>query len=158
MTNFTMEFFHSQSLRCYKRIFLASVAVKAISLKLKGKHDAASNLIICLRMYYAATTDPLISGLEVKDLIYVCCTLLEKLHRYDELCQMFDTLMSECPAKLEPRKLSHLSRCQVRQNLTKCNVLLPAAIEQFCIPTRVKNFILGDLIDISQRKKFAICM
>lgn len=148
-------FFRSKT-RSYKRIFLASVAVKAISSKLSEKHNMALNLINCLEIYFTGTPDPLISVSEVKNMLYVCCTKLKILYKYDKLCEVFDTLMPDCPARLEPRKLTHLARCQIRQSLSKCNDFLPAAVEKTGFPYRMERFIVGDLIDISRRKYFGI--
>lgn len=151
-------FFRSKTRSCYKRIFLASVAVKAISSKLSEKHNMALNLINCLEIYFTGTSDPLISLSEVKNLLYVCCTKLKKLYKYEKLCEVFHMLMPDCPARLEPRKLTHLARCQIRQSLSKCNDFLPEAVEKIGFPYRMERFIVGDLIDISRRKYFGINM
>lgn len=150
------SFLRSKNLRCYKRIFLASVVVKAIELKLMGQRALSYECISCPRMYFTATSDSFLSAFEVKSLLYGCCTIIKALRHYGKFCQEFDSLMPQCPARLEPRKLTDLARCQIRQNFSKCNILLPVALEELDIPSRVKCFILGDLIYISGKQNFKI--
>lgn len=58
--------------------------------------------------------------------------------------------MPECPAKLEPRKLTDLVRCQIRENLSFSKLPLPKATEKLLLPSILKSFVLGDIIDISR--------
>lgn len=149
-------FFRSKNPKCFKRIFLASIVVKAIQLKLTGQRDLADDYVSCLRMYFIATSDPLLSAFEVKSLLYGCCTVIKALRHHDKFCQEFDTLMPECQERLQPRKLADLARCQVRENIRNCNILLPVVVEELGIPKRVKCFVLGDLIDFSRKQHFAV--
>lgn len=142
--------FRNKNQRKYKRIFLASVVVKAITLKLEGQHELAYEYIQCLQMYFTATTEPLLTIFEVKSLLSACCSIIGTLRFYNIFYQEFNVLMPGCPAVIEPRKLSDLARCQVWQNLSNCNLLLPEAIEKLDLPRRVKIFLFGDLIDISK--------
>lgn len=141
-------FFRSKNHRCYKRIFLAAVAIKATLLKVMGHENSAEKYIRCLKMYFIATTDVFLTVFEVKSLLYVCLTVIKRLFFYEYFCQEFDELMPECPTRLEPRKLTDLARCQVRKNLSQCNLPLPAALKKLYLPKRIKRFLLGNLIRI----------
>lgn len=143
-------FFRRKNHRCYKRIFLAAVAIKATLLKVNGQQNFAEEYISCLKMYFVATTDVFLSVFEVKSLLYVCFTMIKRLRLYDDFCQEFDKLMPECPTRLEPRKLTDLARCQVRKNLSQCNLSLPEALKKLNLPKRIKSFILGDFIHIKE--------
>lgn len=141
-------FFRIKNRRCYKRMFFAAVAIKAILLKMKGRQNLAEEYISCLKMYFIVSPEFLLSVSEVKSLLYLCFFVIKRLCFYDVFCQEFDNLMPWCPTRSEPRKLTELARCQIRYNLSQCNLSLPAILKQLNLPKKVKIFLLGDLINI----------
>lgn len=143
--------FRCKSRKSYKRVFLAATAIQAISFQARNQHNLAEEYISCLRMYFEATPDPLISVFEVRNLLYACLFLVKKLRLVENYYQTFEKLMPECSEKLQPRKLTDLTRCQIRKNLSQTNVPLPAAVEKLSLPKRLQNFVVGDWIDISSK-------
>ena len=138
-----------------RRMFWASVAIRAILLSLKNKNGLAKDHVNYLKACFAATTDEYLTVYEVRGLLYACFRVLDKLELFDAYCQKFDKLMPECPVVLEPRKLADLARCQVRQTLIKSNLPLPFAVEELPLPVTLKSFVLGNIIDnsISRKRK-----
>lgn len=144
-------FFCCKSQKSYKRVYLASTAIQATLFQRRDQHNLAEEYTRCLRMYFEATPDPLISVFEVRNLLYACFFLVKKLRLVDYHYQRFEKLMPECPEKLQPRKLTDLARCQIRKNLSQRNLPLPAAVEKIGLPRRLKSFVVGDFIDISSK-------
>lgn len=148
-------FFRCKGQASYKRVFLAAVAIKAIVYSLKKQCQLAKDYIRCLKMYFSATRDPFLAVFEVRSLLYVCLSVTNKLHLFDIYTEEFDELMPECPAKTEPRKLTDLARCQIRENLKACKLPLPEAIEQLHLPKILKSFVLGEEPDKSRKTEHA---
>lgn len=142
-------FFCCKSRKSYKRVFLAATAIEAISFQTRNQDNLAYEYARCLRMYFEATPDPLISVAEVRNLLYACFFLAKKLRLVENYYQTFQKLMPECPEKLQPRKLTDLTRCQIRKNIGQSNLPLPAAVEKLSLPKRLKSFVEGDWIDTS---------
>lgn len=134
-----------------KKIFLILCALHAVRISLKENGVYTDQLITCLKMYYSSCHDPLITIFEVRCFLYVTFFHMDLLYLFNQYAQEFDRLLPECPAKMEPRKLTHIARCQVRQNLKTSKCPLPAALNKLGLPKTVKNFILGDLFDISRK-------
>lgn len=138
--------------QCYKRIFLAAVAIRAAQYNLNKNNSVAERYISCLRLYFSATLDPLLSTFEVRSLLYSCLSTVNKLELLNGYCHEFYNLMPECPAKLEPRRLCDIARCQVREGLNACKLPLPEAVEKLLLPKSLKSFVLGgDDFDISRK-------
>lgn len=142
-------FFRCKNRKSYKRVFLAATAIEAISFQTRNQHNLAEEYIRCLRMYFEATPDPLIAAVEVRNLLYACFFLAKKLCLLENYYQTFQKLMPECPEKYQPRKLTDLTRCQIRKSISQSNLPLPAAVEKLSLPKRLKRFVVGDWIDIS---------
>lgn len=139
----------------YKRMLLVGIALHAVAWSLHASHhnlepDQADNFIGCLRMYFSATCDPYLTVFEVRSVLYTCCILLNKEYLFDAYAEEFDNLMPESPANMEPRKLTDLIRCQIRQNLEMSNIPLPSAVEKLPLPKLLKDFVVGHVTDISR--------
>lgn len=81
----------------------------------------------------------------------MCFNILNTLDLLDIYSEEFDKLMPECPAKMEPRSLSHLARCQIRKNLKASGLALPVAVNRLPLPKRLKSFVIGDVLDLSKK-------
>ena len=140
-----------------KRMFLATIAIHGIHLNLVNNccfaHTLAEESMDLLRMYFTATRDAFLSVFEVRSILYACFKLTNKLHLFDIYCQEFSKLMPECPAGMEPRKLTHLARCQIRESLNSSKLPLPIAIDKLLLSKILKRFLLGEIADISIRRE-----
>lgn len=147
-------FYRNKNDTRFKRIFFASVAIKATLLNEMEQHYSAEKYTSCLKMYFAATPDPWLCASEVKVLLYACFTITQTFYApvCDNFCQVFGRLMTECTTRLEPRNLMDLARCQLRQNLSQLNVSLPAAIKNLNLPNILRRFVFGNLITISRKR------
>lgn len=125
-------------------MYLVGCGLHAVKDSLKKEHVQAEEFISSLKMYFSATPDPFVTIFEVRCVLHALFTLLNKLDLFDEYFEEFEMLMPECPAGREPRTLSHLARCQVRQNLKASNLPLPVAVDKLGLPRIIKSFILGD--------------
>ena len=145
-------FFRYKDQENHKRMYLAAIALQAIQLSLKKYHNFAQEIIHRLRMYFTGTRDAFLSHFEMRSVLYVCFKLSNKLDLFDICCQEFDKLMPECPVKIEPRSLSHLARCRIRQSLRVSHLPLPSAVDSLFLPKILKNFLLGgDEFDITSK-------
>lgn len=144
------KLFQYKDQQFYKRVYLALVAILAIQHNLNMENDLAEQYISCLRIYFAATRDPFLAIFEVRCILYSFLVTANKLCLFDDYCQEFNKLMPECPAKLEPRKLTDLVCCQIRENLSFSKLPLPKATEKLLLPNILKSFVLGDIIIASQ--------
>lgn len=133
------------------------IALHAISSSLNAIHHnlepyPAEKFFDGLRMYFSATTEPFLTIFEFRSVLYACCALWNKEHIFEVYCQEFDNLMPESPAYTEPRKLTDLTRCQVRENMKMSNVPLPAAVDKLPLPKILKSFVTGDVTDLSRKR------
>lgn len=133
-----------------KRLLLAMLAILDIAFKIK-KYYFLTGYINSLRMYFAATCDPYLTIFEVRSILYECFDISNTLHLLDIYSGEFDKLMPECPAKMEPRSLSHFARCQIRKNLKVSGLALPVAVNKLPLPERLKSFVIGDVLDLSRK-------
>lgn len=145
------KFFRCKDYQFYKRVLLASVAIQAIQYSLNNKKGLAEQCINCLRIYFAATRDPYLTIFDVRSILYSCFVTTDTLYLFDDYCQEFDKLMPECPAKFEPRKLTDIARCQIRENLNVSKLTLPEATEKLHLPKILKSFALGNVIVIPRK-------
>lgn len=128
-------------------------ALEAVRQNLQERHDRAENFINCLKMYFSGTRDPYLSSFEVRAVFYACFSLLNAMHHFDKYSQVFAKLMPKCPAKMAPRRLDHLARCEIRKNLKASNLTLSEAINKLGLPTIINSFIVGDVFDMSVYKR-----
>lgn len=138
-----------------KRIYFAGCAVNAIEYSLKKEHGQAEELISRLKLYFTVTRDPFLTIFEVRCLLYASFILLDKMNLFNQYSEELDKLIPNCPVKPEPRMLAHHARCQIRDNLKASDYALPIAVEKLGLPKILKNFVLGDVFDISVRKRNA---
>lgn len=136
----------------YKRLLFVGCALEAVRQNLQERQDRAENFINCLKMYFSATRDPYLSSFEVRAVLYACFSLLNAIHQFDKYSQEFAKLMPKCPAKMEPRRLEHLARCEIRKNLKASNLTLTEAINKLGLPKVINSFIVGDVFDMSVNK------
>ena len=137
----------------HQRMFLVAVALTAIRYSLTDNRSLAEQHISCLKMYFAGIRDAYLSIFEVRSVLYACLKTTDKLHLFDSHSEGFHKLMPECPAKIEPRKLVHLARCEVRENLKKSNLPLPSAIDKLDLPKVLKSFLLGEIADVKRNEE-----
>lgn len=135
----------------YRRMFFVGVALNAVQYNLKKNYNEAETLINCLKIYFSATSELYLTIYEVRSVLYGTLVLLNQPDLFDIYSQEFDNLMPECPATLQPRKATHIARCQVRQNLKASNLPLPDAIEKLQLPRTVKEFLVCDVFEFPSR-------
>lgn len=135
----------------HRRLFFVGIALNAVLFNLKQDYKQVEKLIDCLRTYFSATSDLYLTIYEVRSILYGALVLLNQPQLFDIYSQEFDNLMPECPGMFEPRKLSHIARCQIRENLKASKLPLPAAVEKLQLPQIIKSFVACDMFEFPSK-------
>lgn len=61
-------------------------------------------------------------------------------------------LMPEYPVRAKLRTVTHLARCQVKQNLKVSNLSLPTAVDKLGLLRILKSFIIGDVMNFQTNR------
>lgn len=127
----------------FKRLFLLILGIYALSLSLQNEPEF-DNFVKCLDIFLKTISEPYLTVIEIRSLLIIQFRRRGKEYLLDELCEVFKNAVPFCTRNFEPRRLCHLARCQVRQNL--CNSgsssTLPAVLDQMKMPKQVKEFLL----------------
>lgn len=125
----------------FKRLFLLILGIYALWLRLRN-HPKLTNFVKCLDIVFKTISEPYITIFELRSLLIDYVERLNRVHSLDKWCRVFEDTMPFCVRNYEPRRLCHLARCQVRENLCKSKITLPAALDEMDIPKKIKDFLL----------------
>lgn len=132
----------------FKRLFLVVLAINVVSSKLEGyrrgimSRDFSNDRVKTLEIYFKTTNEPQLNVTEVRKVLTGCIFDESRRHLVDQWCKDFEDIIPFCTKKYEPRRLSHLCRCQVRQNYYGSESTLPAVIGKLNLPKVIKDFLL----------------
>lgn len=147
-------YFHKNNYDYLKRLFLTSLGIRAIHHKVKYC-PLLLDFRMCFRMYLAAVPDPYLTVNEVKCLLHTCLFFINRLDLLDFYTTEFEKLIPECPNQLEPRRLKDLARVKLRNILCKKSDL-PQTLNKLSLTEDLKDFILGDVIDIRSKNEHSV--
>ena len=125
---------------CLRRILILLMQINAVSWSVQSC-CFLQEYIEGLHLYFEMVPDPYPSLEEIKRLL---TGYLGHVNKSELLVPVYKELVRLFPGSsksYEPRSMSHLARCQVRQTLRKRGPL-PIVVKNLVLPKRIKNYIL----------------
>ena len=126
----------------FRRILILLFMINIISLKAQGcDHHFLHNYIECLRMYFHIVPDPYPTYEEVKRLLVGYLGEINELRFLEPFCTDLERYFPESLNHHQPRSLTHLSRCVVRETLRKYGPL-PTIVNSLSLPKIIKEYLV----------------